>query len=570
MRVNILRMKNNDAIAQAYLYFQHGKLEAAHAIVQPLALLPSADFSLLHLAGTVAAGMQLHAQAIDWFGRALVLQPGDLPVSYKLGRSLYETDRHPEALSLYLQLIASGTQHADLYLAAALLLQEAGRNGEALQMLEHALRLAPRNADGWHRHAALLNTLRRPADALQSMQQAMALAPDQFTLRFDLALILYGLHRHEEALECVDQVLRQQPRFAEAWACRGAVLGRLRRYEESIEASENALGLRPDDPDFTVNLALTQLTLGRFDTAWALYEARWQGELADPYRHGTIPRWPGVSVAAGKTILLWAEQGLGDTIHFCRYAVQVAALGAHVVLEVHASLTALMRTLATVAGTDITVRTIGDALPPVDYQVPLMSVPLAFKTRMDGFFSPEAYLGADIEKQRRWVPLLSATDKAQTKPLRVGIVCSGNPGNHNDRRRSISLQTFDSLLALDGVEFYLLQPEVRQSDLGAMESAPSLHWPGHELLAFDDTAALITQLDLVIGVDTATVHLAGALGVPVWILLSHAADWRWFLDRDDSPWYASARLFRQTIAGDWSAVMQGVCSELSVLTAMHA
>ena len=567
-RVNIAPMNNNDAIAQAYLFFQHGQLEAAHAILQPLALQAGADFSLLHLAGAVAAGLQLHAQAIGLYRRALELTPGELAVSYKLGRVLYETGRHQEALSLYLQLIAAGAQHADIFHAAALLLQQFNRHEEALQTLEHLFRLAPQNADAWHLHAISLGRLQRPGEALQSMQKAVALAPAQTVYRFDLALLQYELHLNEEALASVDQVLAQEPDFGDGWVCRAASLGRLRRYEESIAAARKALSLRAGYADASVNLALTLLALGRFDEAWPLYEARWQGELADPQRHGDVARWPGAHAAAGKTVLLWAEQGLGDTIQFSRYAQQVAASGANVVLEVHAALKTLLQALETDPDsgepTRIIVKAIGEALPAADYQLPLMSLPLMFGTRPDTIPSPQAYLRAGAHAQQRWAQLLEQ-GREGGRPLRVGIVCSGNAGNHNDRRRSIPLQAFAPLLDMANAEFFLLQPELRRRDADWLETAPALQWPGRELQDFDDTAALIANLDLVIGVDTAAVHLAGALGVPVWILLSYAADWRWLLERDDSPWYASARLFRQTTAGNWDAVMVRVRAELSAL-----
>jgi len=561
-------MNNQDAIAQAYLFFQHGQLEAAHTILQPLAQQAAADFNLLHLAGAVAAGLQLHAQAIELYRRALSLTPGDLAVSYKLGRVLYEAGKHQEALSLYLQLIAAGVQHADVFHAAALLLQDFNRNEEALQTLEHALRLAPQNADAWHRHGVVLERLQRPGDALRSLQQAVVLAPGQTVYRFDLALLQHELHRNEEALASVDQVLAQEPDFGDGWVCRAATLGRLRRYEESIVAAKTALSLRAGYADASVNLALTLLALGRFDEAWPLYEARWQGERADPQRHRGIARWPGVDTAAGKTVLLWAEQGLGDAIQFSRYAQQVAALGANIVLEVHAALKTLLQTLETdpESGkpTRIIVKAIGEDLPAVDYQLPLMSLPLMFGTRPDTIPSPQAYLRAGSHMRRRWAQSLEQGREGD-RPLRVGIVCSGNGGNHNDRRRSIPLQAFAPLLDIANAEFFLLQPELRRRDADWLQTTSALQWPGRELQAFDDTAGLIANLDLVVGVDTAAVHLAGALGVPVWILLSHAADWRWLLERDDSPWYASARLFRQATAGDWDAVLTRVRSELSAL-----
>ncbi|WP_034297197.1 tetratricopeptide repeat protein [Herbaspirillum sp. RV1423] len=541
-------MNNNDALAQAYLFFQHGELEAAHTILQPLSQQRSADFNLLHLAGGVCAGLGRHIEAIDLYRRALRLSPGDPAVNYKLGRILYETGRRQEALGVYLELIAAGVEHADIYLAAAVLLREFGRREEAVQTLEHALRLAPQNPDIWHLHAVVLAGLQRPEDALDSLQQAIALAPERPHYHLDIAFVLHGLHRDEEALACADKAVQLEPRFADAWISRAASLSRLCRYEESIASNEKALGLQPGDADAGVNLALNNMTLGRLGEAWPIYEARWQGELVDPERHRQIPRWTGAESLDGKFILLWSEQGLGDTIQFCRYALLAAASGAQVVLEAPDNLKRLLQTLS--ADGSIAVRAIGENLPEVDLQSPLMSLPLAFGTRMDTIPASSPYLYADPEKREYWRQALGTTPR-----MRIGIVSSGNARNQKDLPRSIPLELFAPLFGIAGIEFFLLQPEVRQHDHVFLQSMPAVRWPGKELREFDDTAALIANLDLVISVDTAVAHLAGAMDVPVWILLPQAADWRWFLERDDSPWYPSARLFRQEERGDWAGVI---------------
>ena len=300
---------------------------------------------------------------------------------------------------------------------------------------------------------------------------------------------------------------------------------------------------------------MTLLTLGQLERAWPLYEARWRGELSEPARHSAITRWDGHADLRGKTILLWSEQGYGDTLQFCRYALQVADLRARVVLEVPPELKQLLQTLADPAR--ILVLNHGENLPSVDYQLPLMSLPLALDTRGENIPAYPAYLHSHASQRAHWSSMLGPR-----QGMRIGIVCSGNAGNRKDGTRSIPLAAFAPLFEMVAADFYLLQPELRQADHAVLQSLPSLHWPGRQLRAFDDTAALLDNLDLVLSVDTAVAHLAGAMGVPVWILLSDVVDWRWFLGAADSPWYPSARLWRQRRSGDWTELLARVQQNL--------
>ena len=550
-------MNDKDPLAHAYSLFQQGNFAAAYAQLQPLAQSVTATPQLLHLAGAAAAATGAHPDAVRWLRRALAAMPGDLAISYKLGRVLIDAGQPEQALTLYLQLIADGVQHADVSTAAAVLLHQSGRDQEALQTIQHALQLAPGAANNWYLQSVLQARLRRLPDSIDSLQRAIALAPDQIHFHRDLALALHGLHRNAEALPVIERARDMQPDAAVLWTAHAAILSRLGRYQDAIVSSERALALDPDHADAKVNLALTLLTLGQMERAWPLYEARWQGELADPARHQQIRRWSGSEAVRDKRILLWAEQGFGDTIQFSRYALMVAALCGEVVLEVPLELAQLMTTLTGGAGLGeggaILIVARGETLPPVDYQLPLMSVPLILQTRPDNIPAQAAYLHAEPAKQVHWQQLLGPRRRA-----RIGIVCAGNGGNRRDATRSLPLAAFAPVLEQIDADFYLLQPALRQADYAALQHMPALHWPGRELQAFDDTAALIAELDLIISVDTAVAHLAGAMGVPVWILLSEMVDWRWFLQRSDSPWYPSARLWRQDQTGDWDVLIAGV------------
>jgi hypothetical protein len=266
------------------------------------------------------------------------------------------------------------------------------------------------------------------------------------------------------------------------------------------------------------------------------------------------PRWSGKEDLEGKTILLYGEQGLGDTIQFCRYVEKVAALGATVIFEVRPALMSLLRDLP---GVNRLIEN-GESLPDFDYQCPLLSLPLAFNTNLDSIPSSPKYLASDPVLTKNWQSKLGAKTK-----LRVGLAWTGNPNNPNDHPRSMPLVQLEPLLSED-MEFFAMQKDIRPSDLDALGRSGIKH-VGGDLSDFYEIAAFVECMDLIVTVDTSFAHLAGALGKPVWILLQFVPDWRWLLDRSDSPWYPTARLFRQNVAGDWTSVIHEVQNELAQL-----
>jgi hypothetical protein len=316
---------------------------------------------------------------------------------------------------------------------------------------------------------------------------------------------------------------------------------------------EQVLLLEPTCVEAQGNRGLMLLTLGDLGAGWEQLEWRWkQPNRKKELRKFAQPRWLGQVPVEGKTILLYAEQGLGDSIQFVRYAHPLAQAGADVIVQVQAPLVPLLRG---VAGID---NVIGpkDRLPSFDLQCPLMSLPLAFRTTLETIPASTPYLSAPDERIATWSERLG---KATTP--RVGIVWSGNPKHGNDRNRSIGLKTLLPLLSL-GIEVVSIQKDVRDADSEVLKSQPQIRVLGNELNDLADTAAVISLLDLVVSVDTAPAHLAGALGKRVWVLLPFSPDWRWLLDREDSPWYPTARLFRQTSFGNWDTVVRRVVGEL--------
>jgi tetratricopeptide (TPR) repeat protein len=360
------------------------------------------------------------------------------------------------------------------------------------------------------------------------------------------------LQRYEEALASYDRAITLWPDHADAHNNRGQVLRELERYDEALASYDRALALRPKHVMAHCNAAALRLLTGDFERGWAHSEWRWLKKSVMPtQRNFSQPAWNGRDPIAGKTILIHSEQGLGDTIQFCRYVPLLAARGAQVIFEVQKPLQTLMASLGGAAQ----VVPKGGPLPACDLHCPLVSLPLAFGTRLETIPSATGYLSAPAQHVTTW------QSRLEGKPHpRIGLVWSGNPGHERDRERSIGLRTFVPLLDAfgDDVTFFSLQKDVRAADDALLKERADILDYGNALEDFSDTAALISHLDLVISVDTSIAHLAGALGKPAWILLTYFPDWRWLLGRDDSPWYPTARLFRQDESRAWDGVMARV------------
>ena len=398
----------------------------------------------------------------------------------------------------------------------------------------------------------MLQELRRPAEALASCDKALALWPDLWPAHQHRGNALAALGRPEAALASLDRAAELMPTAAQVHNDRGVVLDALWRPADALASYRKATALQPDYADAWTNQAICLLRMGRFADGWRLYEWRKRRpESAEAYPSFPQPLWTGEQDIAGRTLFIRWEQGLGDTIQFCRYARLAAERGAHVVMAVQQPLLRLL------AQPGAAIEVVGPQQVPADfdYHCPLMSLPLAFGTEVDTIPSPLPYLRASEEQRERWSALLPATPRR-----RIGIAWSGNPSHRNDRGRSIELATFLTLLS-DDIEWVCLQRDIRPDDLAALHRDGRIVCFGDDFDDFATTAALLDHMDLVISVDTSVGHLAAAMGKPVWFLLPRDADWRWMAERDDSPWYPTARLFRQA-ASEWTEVLGRVRTEL--------
>ena len=390
---------------------------------------------------------------------------------------------------------------------------------------------------------------------VEAATRALALQPAHAEALANRGAALRMLGRIDEALADYDRALAAAPDSADAHNNRGVALGALNRHGEAIEAYTRALALRPSYDRARFNRALSRLVTGDFEAGWADHEYRWTGSEMQPGPRALPGRaWDGSEDLRGKTILVYAEQGLGDAIQFSRYVPLLDRSGARVLLEVHAP---LVRLLQAVEGADRVIAT-GSPLPPFDLHCALMSLPFALRTRADSIPAPIPYLKAATPDIARW------RERLRDAPgVRVGLAWSGSRTLRNDANRSMALDRM-APLAAPGRTLIAVQKDIRDADRPAL-SAMGVRSFGEALADFADTAALMESLDVIVSVDSSPAHLAGALGRPVWVLLPFSPDWRWMLDREDSPWYPTARLFRQSRIGDWDGVIGRVADALGRL-----
>ena len=539
--------------------------QALESFDRALALQP--HHAALHAnRGTALAELGRLAEAEQSYALALAIEPHDPVTLHSRALVRYLQQHYAEALQDYDALAARGAENASALVGRGATLVALGRYGEALAPLERAIQVRPGDAEAHIQRGVALLNLERNAEALASFDRALALRPEVSEVLNNRGIALTATGRLREALESFVRSAIASGTTPEHHTNIGIVLKILGRHREALASFGRALALKPADSSAKFASAFLHLTLGEYALGWPLYEARFDvPALANAARHFNAPRWNGKEPLSGKTLLVHAEQGLGDVIQFCRYLPLLAAQGVAVVFEVMTSLKALLCTLPA------SIRLVGrgEALPPVDYYCPLLSLPLAFDTRLDTIPARVPYLAADPQRTAHWMPRLRSLPG-----LRVGIAWQGNTAVEKliwARGRSIPLAALEPLTNLPGVTLVSLQKGPGPEQLRNVAFAERIvDWSadldgGPD--AFLDTAAVMAGLDLVISSDTSVAHLAGALGRPVWTLLTASPEWRWGLERGDSPWYPSMRLFRQTSDGDWNAVVADVAKALQNLSA---
>lgn len=514
---------NQQLLENAIQLHQMGRLVEAQTQYRKLLQHDAGNVDALHLLGVSSSQLGDHKAAIELIGRAIAIK-GDVP-DYHLnyGEACRAAGRMAEAIAAYRRTIELGGVDAEVCFCLGCALESANRMQEAVEAFRQSLRLHPMEA-----------VYARLGFALQS------------------------LGRDEEAIIEYDRAIRAGAK-AEVYNNKGVALEQLGKYQEAEALFETALSLDAKHVDSHFNRSVARLRKGDYAAGWPEYEWRWQRKEYDNLRrpYGR-PRWDGGNLA-GKTILVHAEQGVGDSIQFIRYAPVLASRGARVVVEIFGDLKALSQRVKGVEK----VIAMGEALPPFDVEAPLGSLPMLCGTTLESIPAQVPYLSADPVIAETWRSRLAGMGGG----LKVGLVWAGNPKHPNDRNRSMSLATLAPLALAGNITFISLQkgPQELLSQRPP-DGMQCLDFAG-ELKDFSQTAGLVANLDLVISVDTSVAHLAGAMGRRVWTLLPFVPDWRWLLEREDSPWYPTMRLFRQTARKDWTSVIARVAGELKVLAA---
>ncbi len=495
-----------------------------------------------------------HAECEAALRRALIINPSNRSAWHVLALTRYALGDKTEAIKLMDKALVLAPFSAVYLRDLGMMLYGAGRLEEALAVSRRALAIKPDDAVIANGIGGILADLDRPAEAVAAFRRAVELKPDYAEADSNLGHVLRAAGRPAEAEAACRRAIAFAPNMAAAHVNLGLALQDLGRLDEALASFRQASALDPGYAMAKLCEGTLLLLRGELAAGWEKYEARWHtGDL--PPRDFTQPQWRGEPLA-GKTILLHAEQGFGDSIQFLRYVPLVIACGGKVILEIQKP---LMPLTARIAGVDVVAS--GEPLPGFDVQCPLLSLPLAFKTTLETIPSPTSYLSPPPERIAHW-----RTRVAGARGLKVGIAWAGNAIQRNDRNRSIPIEHLKPLRGVDGVRFFSLQVGPRAMELAAIESGAIVDLSG-ELTDFGETAAVIANLDLVIAADTGVAHLAGALGKPVWTILSSSADWRWLLARPDSPWYGSMRLYRQSAPGVWDDGVTRVAADLRVAAA---
>jgi hypothetical protein len=613
--------RTKELLQQALALHRRGQLAQAEGLYAEILKLQPKHFDALHLLGVIALQAQEHQRAVDLINQAIELYPHNAAFYSSRGAALQELKQYDAAIASYDQAITLKPDYADAWYNRGLALQghnqlesaissydkvlalrpdfaEAWSNrGAALQGLsqldaaiasyDHAIKIKPDYAEAWSNRGVALHRLNRLDAAVASFDKAIALRPFFAEAYNNRGLALSDLKLFGSAIASYDQAIRIKPEYAEAWYNRGNAQEELKELEAALESYYQAIRIKPNYAEALCNqgLALQQLNMldaavasydkaiaikphfsaaylnksialllcGEYDKGWEMYEWRWKtNDFRLPKRSFIQPLWLGNFYIKGTTILLHGEQSYGDTIQFCRYVEFVAELGARVILEVEQPLVGLLKQLDGVA--EFIVK--GAPLPAFDCHCPLMSLALAFNTTLDSIPSFPNYLSSDKEAVAGWSERLGSGKKP-----RIGLVWSSQTKHYNVQNRNVQLSSLVKHLPPE-FDYVSLQKEVMDDDRATLRSHPNIAHYGDELKDFSDTAALCELMDLVISVDTSVAHLSAALGKPTWVLTSFSPSWRWLLDRTDSPWYPSVKLYRQEAIGQWESVFERVRADL--------
>jgi tetratricopeptide (TPR) repeat protein len=549
-------MKIEDKFEEASKEYDDGNVSRAEDIFKEIVQGQPDNTAALYFLSELSFERGDYDSAAHYIRMALQYDPENAEAQCNLGFILLEAGRFDDAEQYYLKALEANPHLPEAYLSLGNIYKEKGQFEDAIRCYQKALQLNPDAPEVYSNLGIAYQKAGRHAEAAGYFETAVALNPDDANMHYNLGIAFQENGRLDEAIQCYQKASQRNPGDAGIYNNLAFALQENRRPYEAIPYYRKALQLEPSYATAHWNLSLALLLTGNFREGWREYEWRWGTQyLAASRRNFVQPLWSGEDIK-GRTILLHAEQGFGDTIQFIRYVSLVAERGAGIIFECCRELAALLLCVKGIG--QVVVR--GEKLPAFDVHCPLLSLPLAFDTTLETIPAIVPYVAGNRVLTEKW----KAKIKKDNSKIKIGFAWAGNPGFKQNRYRNIPLALFLPLTKIPGAAFYSLQKGGEAEEAKHPPGGMKLFDYTEDIHDFSDTASLIENLDLIISVDTAIAHLAGALGKPVWTLLPFSPEWRWLLDREDTPWYPTMKLFRQSSPGDWRQVIDRVRQELSM------
>jgi tetratricopeptide (TPR) repeat protein len=544
---------------KSLIFLQKGNLIEAKKICEFIIKREPLNSDALHLLGVIEYKAYNYKIAELLISKAILINPNNSSFYSNLGHVLKKINKIEDALFSYDKAISLKPDYAEAYHNRGIVLKELNKIEEALSDYDKAISLKPDYAEAYHNRGIVLKELNKIEEALSDYDKAISLKPDSEKFYCSRGVSLTELKKLENALSDYDKAISLKPDYAEAYHNRGIVLKELNKIEEALSDYDKAISLKPDYAEFYWNKSLVLLLKGDYKSGFKLYEKRWDAPSVGFFNYRknfSKPFWDGTQDLKNKTILLLSEQGLGDTIQFCRYIDLVKNLGAKVLFQVPKKLFSLLKNLKSVDQFLIE----GNALPKYDYYCTLLSLPFAFRTEIKTIPFNIPYLNISQDRIIKWKNYLGRKD------FKIAINWQGGKSKV-DSGRSFPLKLFKNISNIRGIRLISLQKnegseQLIDGNLEIQTLPKNFDNSGEEFL---DSAAIMKSVDLVITGDTSLTHLAGALGVNTWLALKHVPDWRWLIDKQNSPWYACHRIFRQKKLDDWQQVFLDMEKEIKIL-----
>lgn len=490
--------------------------------------------------------------AIELLQKVVESSESRFQAPYELGSLYLQKMQLHEAIDCFKKSLMHGGNFFELFHDFAIALGGVGQPKEAVLMMEKAIHLNPHSPEAFYNLGRLYDELKDYEKSLAAYQKAISYNGNFLQAHINQGIALYELDRSQEALVSYKKALSLNPRSLDALLNQGMAFHALNLYQDALNSYDAALLVDSNFADAIWNKSLVQLTLANFKDGWKNYEARFDAVRSNQKRFNDIPLLPSLQQLKDREVLVWCEQGYGDVLQFCRYIPLMVARGAEVTFLVPSVLQGLIKSLGYC-------RAITDQaqIGAVDYQIPLLSLPRIFYTGAINIPNSVPYLQPPHSLTD---PINNLVHKRSHKKLRIGVACSGSPTHTNDLRRSMPLNHFSPLLELGDI--YLIQKGLSDADKNFLNDHPEIVYCGDEIRDFQDSAALVSQMDIIVTVDTSLAHLAGSLNQRTMVCLPYSAEWRWQSNRIDSPWYPSAQLFRQSSPGNWSSVIENIYQAL--------